>query len=155
MQYQLVSHSSICHDSPYHNVFLAAIPAGGSVVQKDLLLMRHKHQIPQATPCSVTETYCWRLQAILTLFELGTLDNWGDTLFAAITGENKQPRQNAQWQNAIFFIVFVCVSAHFMIKSFIAVFCDQVRALLPSLPSCTSPQAGQLYLWYIPTAIWS
>jgi len=71
------------------------------------------------------------LQAILTLFELGTLDNWGDTLFAAmdITGLDKQPRQNAEWQNAIFFIVFVCVSAHFMIKSFVAVFCDQAGLL--------------------------
>ena len=69
------------------------------------------------------------LQAVLTLFELGTLDNWGDTLFAAmdITGLDRQPRQNAQWQNAIFFIVFICVSAHFMIKSFVAVFCEQVR----------------------------
>lgn len=69
------------------------------------------------------------MQAILTLFELGTLDNWGDALFAAmdITGVDRQPRQNAQWQNAIFFIVFICVSAHFMIKSFVAVFCEQVR----------------------------
>lgn len=71
---------------------------------------------------------CYALQAILTLFELGTLDNWGDAMFAAmdITGVDRQPRQNAQWQNAVFFIVFVCVSAHFMIKSFIAVFCEQV-----------------------------
>ncbi len=71
-------------------------------------------------------------QAILTLFELGTLDNWGDALFASmdITGLNQQPRQNAEWQNAVFYIVFVCVSAHFMIKSFIAVFCDQARPAL-------------------------
>ena len=64
----------------------------------------------------------------MTLFELGTLDNWGDCMFAVmdITGINLQPRQNAGWQNAIFFIVFVCVSAHFMIKSFVAVFCEQV-----------------------------
>ena len=71
------------------------------------------------------------LQAILTLFELGTLDNWGDSLFAAmdITGLDKQPRRNAEWQNAIFFIVFICVSAHFMIKSFVAVFCEQVSLI--------------------------
>jgi len=76
------------------------------------------------------------MQAILTLFELGTLDNWGDCLFAVmdITGLNRQPRQNAQWQNAIFFIVFVCVSAHFMIKSFVAVFCDQASSA-PQAPS--------------------
>jgi hypothetical protein len=68
---------------------------------------------------------------------LGTLDNWGDTLFAAmdITGLDQQPRQNAEWQNAIFFIVFVCVSAHFMIKSFVAVFCDQVGPLCHSSAS--------------------
>ena len=75
------------------------------------------------------------MQAILTLFELGTLDNWGDALFAAmaITGLNRQPSQSAQWQNSIFFIVFVCVSADFMIKSFVAVFCDQVRDLAQDL----------------------
>ena len=68
------------------------------------------------------------MQAVLTLFELGTLDNWGDTLFAAmdIRGTDQQPRRNAQWQNAIFFIVFICVSAHFMIKCFVGVFCEQV-----------------------------
>ncbi len=67
-------------------------------------------------------------QALLTLFELGTLDNWGDTLNAAmaITGVNQQPRQDASWANAIFFIIFVCVSAHWMIKSFVGVFCQQV-----------------------------
>lgn len=67
-------------------------------------------------------------QGVLTLFELATLDNWGDALFAAmdITGLDKQPRRNAEWQNAIFFVVFICVSAHFMIKSFVGVFCEQV-----------------------------
>ncbi len=86
-----------------------------------------------------------RTQAILTLFELGTLDNWGDALFAVmdITGLNSQPRQNAHWQNAIFFIVFVCVSAHFMIKSFVAVFCEQVIDF-SSLSNVTSPSSGML-----------
>lgn len=72
------------------------------------------------------------MQAVLTLFELATLDNWGDAMFATmdITGLNKQPSRNAQWQNSIFFVVFVCVSAQLMIKSFVAVFCEQV---LPSM----------------------
>lgn len=66
------------------------------------------------------------------MFELATLDNWSDTLYAVmdINGYNNQPRQNADAENAVFFIVFVSVSAHFMIKAFIAVFIEQVRRLL-------------------------
>lgn len=53
-----------------------------------------------------------------------------------ITGLDEQPRQNAEWQNAIFFIVFVCVSAHFMIKSFVAAFCDQAGLLFSASILC-------------------
>lgn len=72
------------------------------------------------------------LQAIFVLFQLATLDNWGDCMFATldITGYNTQPRQNASWANSIFFIVFVCISAHLVIKTFIAIFTEQV---LPGL----------------------
>lgn len=57
-----------------------------------------------------------------------------------ISGYNQQPKQNVGWAHAIFFIIFVCISAHFMIKAFIAVFVEQViPALLCSLPPIYAP----------------
>ena len=78
------------------------------------------------------------MQAILTLFELATLDNWGDSLSdcTSITGPDTQPVTNASWQNAIFFIVFVLVSANFIFKTFIGIFTDQaclVDGLTPTV----------------------
>ena len=68
------------------------------------------------------------LQAMVTMFELATLDNWGDALTACmnIVGPNLQPRQAASWANAFFYIVFVLVSANLIIKSFVGIFTDQV-----------------------------
>lgn len=72
-------------------------------------------------------------QAMLILFQLATLDNWVDCFFATldITGHDSQPRENASWANAIFFIVFICISAHLIIKTFIAVFTEQVGRQQP------------------------
>ena len=74
------------------------------------------------------------MQAILTLFELATLDNWGDSLTAcmSITGPASQPATNASWQNAFFYIFFVLVSANFIFKTFIGIFTDQVRCQSPA-----------------------
>ena len=68
------------------------------------------------------------LQAMVTLFELATLDNWGDALTSCmnIVGHDMQPRQAASWANAFFYIIFVLVSANLIIKSFIGIFTDQV-----------------------------
>ena len=68
------------------------------------------------------------LQAMLTLIELATLDNWGDSLAAcmSIRGHDLQPAQDASWANAIFYIVFVLVSGNLIIKAFVGIFTDQV-----------------------------
>lgn len=77
---------------------------------------------------------------MVTLFELATLDNWGDSLTACmnIVGHDLQPRLGASWANAFFYIVFVLVSANLIIKSFIGIFTDQVSTV-PRCELCGEP----------------
>ena len=68
------------------------------------------------------------MQAVLTLFGVTTLDNWTEVLFAVsdVTSINTQPILNSSPGNTIFLMVFVCVSAFWVMRVFIGIFTDQV-----------------------------
>ena len=91
------------------------------------------------------------LQAMLTLLGVTTLDNWTDVLFAAsdITGANTQPSLNASPGNTIFLMVFVSVSAFWVMRVFIGIFTDQVSHayfLMRHCRNCARKQFKQFFL---------
>jgi hypothetical protein len=63
-------------------------------------------------------------QAMLSMFELTTGDNWPDTMHQAmdITAVDQQPVINHSSQNALYFVAFFL-----MVKVFIGVFMKEVR----------------------------
>ena len=69
----------------------------------------------------------WFGKGVLTLFEIATLDEWVDVMYAAmdITNFNVQPALNNSSVNAVFFVLFICIGSMFIIRAFIGVFIDQ------------------------------
>ncbi len=67
-------------------------------------------------------------QAMLSLFELTTMDNWQDIMHHGMdsAGISNQPVTDRSASYALFFVVFICVLAFFMTRAFVGVFIKQV-----------------------------
>ena len=77
------------------------------------------------------EGICWPAQAIFGLYVLSTLDNWGDALAYALdtVGVDMQPIMYHSFRYCMFFMAFVCVSSHIVLKTVGGVLVEQVRTL--------------------------
>lgn len=69
------------------------------------------------------------LQAMLSLFELTTMDNWPDFMHHGMdsVGINEQPVTNHSSSYSVFFVMFMTVSAFFLTRAFVGVFIKQVN----------------------------
>ena len=68
-------------------------------------------------------------QAMLSLFELATMDNWQDFMHTGMdsAGIDNQPVTDRSAAFSLFFVVFISVVAFFMARAFVGVFIKQVR----------------------------
>ncbi|KAA8495059.1 Sodium channel protein type 10 subunit alpha [Porphyridium purpureum] len=64
--------------------------------------------------------------ALLTLFEVASLSNWLDIMYAAMdaTGENMQPVEDNQFAACIYFVAFIFVGSFFLISILVSVILD-------------------------------
>ena len=69
----------------------------------------------------------WVGKGVLTLFEIATLDEWLEVMYASqdISGTDRQPIMNKSSTNAVFFVLFICIGSMFTVRAFIGVFIDQ------------------------------
>lgn len=67
------------------------------------------------------------INAMITFFEVATLEGWPDTLFAAIDsqGEDLGPMKDARQYIAVMFIVFIFITTFFIMNLFISVVVDK------------------------------
>jgi hypothetical protein len=65
-------------------------------------------------------------EAFVALFQVSTLSGWLSVLFDGmdVTERNRQPREDASWPNAFFFVVFILFSSFFFFQLFVGVFVD-------------------------------
>jgi hypothetical protein len=72
------------------------------------------------------------LNAMVTLFTISTTELWVDTTMAAVdaVGPELQPVTNHNPGVAVFFVVFVCFGAFFILQLFVSVTLEKVRLLL-------------------------
>jgi hypothetical protein len=71
------------------------------------------------------------LNAMVTLFSISTTELWVDTTMAAVdaVGPELQPITNHNPGVAVFFVVFVCFGAFFILQLFVSVTLEKVRLL--------------------------
>ena len=66
-------------------------------------------------------------EALKALLEVSSTEGWTDVMFNAmdINGENQQPRQNASWSNAFYFVSFLVVIRLVIFACVVGVVIDQ------------------------------
>lgn len=67
--------------------------------------------------------------AMLTLFEMSTLEMWLDVMYNGIdaVGVNQQPTRDHNKPVAIFFMSFIIIGAFFVLNLFVTVTIDKVK----------------------------
>ncbi|QDZ20321.1 voltage-gated calcium/sodium channel protein [Chloropicon primus] len=107
---------SYCNDQEVYG----RVDCVGSFIDDSGVLIPRTWVLPE-------HNFDWVGKGVLTLFEIATLDEWLDVMYAGqdIVGTDRQPSQNHSSINAIFFVLFICVGSMFTVRAFIGVFIDQ------------------------------
>ena len=68
-------------------------------------------------------------QALMSLFVLGTCDNWSDLMYMGIDGleENVRPQRDANPAAAVYFIAYIFVTSFFLMNVFIGLLIDRFQ----------------------------
>lgn len=72
------------------------------------------------------------LSSLLTLFEVSSLENWLEPMYAAMDLPDKlgdQPVRNRAWPNCLFFVVFVVFGSFLLLNMFVGAVCDRFAVL--------------------------
>lgn len=72
-------------------------------------------------------SFDWIGAALLTLFEVASLDGWLDVLHSAMdaTGVGEQPEEDTNWAACAYFVAFVAVGSFFFVRCIVGVFIDR------------------------------